>query len=64
MNSRLLLPNNISFSPLQPLKRGEVGERNSPIDWATKKGDDGLREYWEQKNQISMNGLPTGLLEI
>jgi Pyridoxamine 5'-phosphate oxidase len=40
-----------------------VGERNSLIDWATKKGDDGLREYWEQKNQVSIDGLPTGLLE-
>jgi hypothetical protein len=40
-----------------------AGERNSLIDWATKKGNDGLREYWEQKNQVSIDGLPTGLLE-
>lgn len=38
------------------------GERNTLIDWAEKKGDRGLREYWEAKNQQSIDGLPTNLL--
>lgn len=29
--------------------------------WAEKKGDDGIRQYWQDKNQVSIDGLPTGL---
>jgi hypothetical protein len=32
-------------------------ERSALVDWAAKKGDDGLREY-RQKNQTSIDGLP------
>lgn len=38
------------------------GERNTLIDWAEKKGDRGLQEYWQAKNQQSIDGLPTNLL--
>lgn len=37
-------------------------ERPTLKDWAEKKGEDGLHQYWEQKNQISIDGLPTALL--
>jgi Pyridoxamine 5'-phosphate oxidase len=38
------------------------GERNTLIEWAQKKGDRGLLEYWQAKNQQSIDGLPTNLL--
>lgn len=39
------------------------GEREQLVSWAEKKGDDGLRLYWEQKNRFSIDGKPTGILE-
>jgi Pyridoxamine 5'-phosphate oxidase len=36
-------------------------ERTMLTDWAEKKGDDGIKNYWEEKNQKSIDGLPTGL---
>jgi len=38
------------------------GHRDLLTTWATKKGDDGIREYWQKKNVTSIDGLPTGLL--
>lgn len=35
------------------------GEREMLLEWATKKGDDGLKRYWEEKNQMSIDGIPT-----
>lgn len=32
-------------------------------DWASKKGDDGLKAYWEQKNQTTIDGKETHILE-
>jgi hypothetical protein len=32
-------------------------------DWAVKKGDSGLQQYWQEKNQTSIDGLPTGIVE-
>lgn len=32
-------------------------------DWASKKGDAGLQEYWQEKNQSSIDGLATGIVE-
>lgn len=40
-----------------------VGQRNLLTDWAIKKGEDGVSEYWEKKNQISLDGLPTHIVE-
>lgn len=37
------------------------GEREQLIEWAINRGPEGLREYWERKNQLSLNGRPTGL---
>ena len=38
------------------------GERDKLLRWAEKKGDDGIRAYWQEKNRVSIDGLPTGLL--
>ncbi len=32
-------------------------------DWADKKGKEGIREYWEEKNQTSIDGFPTGIFK-
>ncbi len=39
------------------------GERDTLARWAEKKGPMGLLDYWREKNQVSIDGLPTGLLE-
>ena len=39
-----------------------AGERESLINWAEKKGEAGLQDYWQAKNQVSIDGLPTHLL--
>lgn len=33
-------------------------DRPTLQQWAERKGDDGLREYWEEKNVVSIDGLP------
>ncbi len=38
-----------------------TGERNQAQLWAEKKGIDGLEAYKEQKNRVSIDGLPTAL---
>ena len=38
-------------------------ERGSLIEWANKKGEQGIKEYWAAKNLKSIDGLPTKLLE-
>ncbi|MBV6441403.1 MAG: pyridoxamine 5'-phosphate oxidase family protein [Haliscomenobacteraceae bacterium CHB4] len=38
-----------------------VGDRDIHFDWAEKKGAAGLREYVQQKNLVSLDGLPTSL---
>ncbi len=40
-----------------------AGERGTLLRWAEKKGPQGLQDYWREKNQISIDGLPTRLLE-
>lgn len=39
-----------------------AGERRLLLDWSAKKGSDGLEEYWREKNQVSIDGLPTRLV--
>jgi len=39
------------------------GERQQIVAWAEAKGEQGLYDYWRVKNQVSIDGLPTGLLE-
>lgn len=37
-------------------------DRDLLKDWAIKKGDDGLKDYWEQKNQSSIDDIPTHIM--
>ena len=39
------------------------GERDTLARWAEKKGPVGLLDYWREKNQVSIDGLPTHLLK-
>jgi hypothetical protein len=39
------------------------GPREALVRWAEKIGDSGIREFWQQNNQVSLDGKPTGLLE-
>ncbi|HFC53160.1 MAG TPA: pyridoxamine 5'-phosphate oxidase family protein [Gammaproteobacteria bacterium] len=45
-----------------PRVTGELRERDTLRSWAEKKGNAGIREYWERNNQTSIDGLPTRLL--
>ena len=38
------------------------GERDTLLRWAKKKGDEGIQQYWQDRNQTSIDGLPTQLL--
>ena len=38
-------------------------DRQTLKNWALRKGADGIREYWREKNVASIDGLPTGMLE-
>lgn len=38
-------------------------DRKMLIDWAENKGEDGIENYWREKNQTSIDGLPTGLFD-
>ena len=40
-----------------------VGERPSLDNWARSKGEDGLEAYRRENNLVSIDGLPTGLLD-
>ncbi len=44
-------------------RMGLDGQRPTLPDWAAAKGDDGIRAYWRDKNAVSFDGLPTGLLD-
>lgn len=37
-----------------------IGERTIMKEWVEKKGIDGLAEYIQEKNMVSLDGLPTG----
>lgn len=37
------------------------GEREQLNQWAENKGDAGIKDYWQQKNRQSIDGLPTGM---
>ncbi len=39
-----------------------VEERELLSDWAAKKGEEGLKHYWEEKNQLSIDGIPTNIV--
>ncbi|MBL4834406.1 MAG: pyridoxamine 5'-phosphate oxidase family protein [Pseudomonas sp.] len=37
------------------------GERQTLKNWAEKRGEQGIEQYWRDKNQLSMNGKATGI---
>jgi Pyridoxamine 5'-phosphate oxidase len=39
------------------------GPRDALQQWAEKKGDSGIKEWWQEHNQVSLDGKPTGILE-
>ncbi len=39
------------------------GERDQLNRWALKKGEEGIRDYWLEKNQRSIDGLPTRIAD-
>jgi len=39
-----------------------VGNRELLSEWAVRKGDDGIKRYWEEKNQASIDGIPTHIV--
>jgi hypothetical protein len=39
-----------------------VGQRGTLVKWAEKKGEAGLAQYRQEKNAVSIDGLPTGLV--
>ncbi len=39
------------------------GDRELLTDWAIKTGEAGLKSYWEKKNQASIDGIPTDILD-
>ena len=36
-------------------------ERRELDDWARGRGEEGIKEYWKEKNEQSIDGLPTGI---
>ncbi len=46
-----------------PVVEGLMRERDTLKNWAEKKGEKGIRDYWLRNNQTSIDGLPTHLLD-
>lgn len=46
--------------PLYDYKQERLVLKN----WALRKGKNGIRDYWREKNTASIDGLPTGMLEV
>lgn len=40
-----------------------VDDRSTLRDWATKKGETGIAEYWREKNVTSLDGYPTEIVK-
>jgi hypothetical protein len=38
-------------------------ERTALTRWAEKRGESGIAAYWTEKNQVSLDGMPTGILD-
>jgi hypothetical protein len=37
------------------------GERRTLSQWAEKRGEAGIRAYWQEKNRFSIDGFATGI---
>ncbi|HHL45082.1 MAG TPA: pyridoxamine 5'-phosphate oxidase family protein [Gammaproteobacteria bacterium] len=46
-----------------PVVDGNLQERETLKNWAEKKGEEGIRNYWLRNNLTSIDGLPTHLLD-
>ena len=40
-----------------------LDDRQELNEWSLKKGEDGVRQYWLDKNQFSLDGIPTHIAE-
>ena len=40
-----------------------AGERELLNGWAEKKGEEGVRDYWRDRNQVSIDGKPTHIVK-
>jgi len=40
------------------------GQRQVLVNWASKKGEEGVRQYQQKKNRMSIDGLPTPLNQL
>ncbi len=40
-----------------------VEDRQVLAKWAANKGKEGVHEYWEKRNQLSIDGKPTGIFD-
>jgi hypothetical protein len=36
------------------------GDRDELKEWARQKGEEGIRQYWHERNSLSLDGKPTG----
>ena len=41
-----------------------ASERDTLTVWADKKGEEGIEDYWKEKNKESIDGFPTNILPI
>jgi hypothetical protein len=39
------------------------GQRNDLNDWAENQGEEKIKQYWEDRNQTSIDCLPTKIIE-
>lgn len=39
-----------------------INEREQLINWAVKKGENGIKKYWKEKNEISLDGKSTKIV--
>jgi hypothetical protein len=39
------------------------GDRELLTEWAEKRGEEGLKEYWVEKNQVSLDAIATHIIE-
>ena len=39
------------------------GDREGLLRWEASKGEQGIRQYWEEKNSLSLDGQKTGILD-
>lgn len=40
-----------------------TGDRDQLINWAERKGEAGVKEYWKENNQTSIDGKPTKIFD-